>query len=560
MLDRRPFRFLRSLGRSRQIATVLLNYGFGDVVERLGLMRYIRWGKRMLFRRRAEQETRLTRPQRIRMALEDLGATFIKFGQVMSTRPDLVPPDVIAELTKLQEGVPPFSSETAIETLEKELDGSVSQLYAEFDPQPLAAGSLGQVHRARHFDGTQLAVKIRRPYVVRDVERDLELMLELATMVERHLPEAEVFDPTGLVQQFSRSIRREMNFVREARTVEEFARLFSHDATLAVPKIYWDLTSDAVITMEFIEGLRVTDHQGLLSLGLSPKAIAANGARIFFKQAFELGLFHGDPHPGNIRILPNGTLGLIDYGMVGRLEEDRREQLVDLFLCISQRNVKGAVDLVLIVGKPSQEVDRGLLQSDVRDFIESYYGVDLDRIRMGKLLSDFVAILSNHGIRYPADLMLLIRATITLEGVGRELDPEFNLAQHLAPFIERVVRERYNPRRLAQRWMYEGETLLRALHDMPLHIERTLKKLSHDELKIQFEHQNLDYLVTELDRSGNRIVVGLVMSSLIVASALIVRSGTVSGVNSTWITIPVFILSSLLGVWLVYGIFRSGRL
>ena len=560
MLDRRPFRFLRSLGRSRQIATVLLNYGFGDVVERLGLMRYIRWGKRMLFRRRAEQETRLTRPQRIRMALEDLGATFIKFGQVMSTRPDLVPPDVIAELTKLQEGVPPFSSETAIETLEKELDGSVSQLYAEFDPQPLAAGSLGQVHRARHFDGTQLAVKIRRPYVVRDVERDLELMLELATMVERHLPEAEVFDPTGLVQQFSRSIRREMNFVREARTVEEFARLFSHDATLAVPKIYWDLTSDAVITMDFIEGLRVTDHQGLLSLGLSPKAIAANGARIFFKQAFELGLFHGDPHPGNIRILPNGTLGLIDYGMVGRLEEDRREQLVDLFLCISQRNVKGAVDLVLIVGKPSQEVDRGLLQSDVRDFIESYYGVDLDRIRMGKLLSDFVAILSNHGIRYPADLMLLIRATITLEGVGRELDPEFNLAQHLAPFIERVVRERYNPRRLAQRWMYEGETLLRALHDMPLHIERTLKKLSHDELKIQFEHQNLDYLVTELDRSGNRIVVGLVMSSLIVASALIVRSGTVSGVNSTWITIPVFILSSLLGVWLVYGIFRSGRL
>ena len=560
VLERRPFRFLRSLGRSRQIATVLFNYGFGDVVERLGLMRYIRWGKRLLFRRRAEQETRLTRPQRIRMALEDLGATFIKFGQVISTRPDLVPAEVIAELAKLQEGVPPFDSQTAIEMLELELGGPVSTLYAEFDPQPLAAGSLGQVHRARHFDGTPLAVKIRRPHVIRDVERDLELMLELAGMVERHLPEAQIFDPVGLVTQFARSIRREMNFFREARTVEEFSRLFSHDATLVVPKIFWDLTSEAIITMEFIDGLRVTDHQGLLAAGLSPKAIAANGARIFFKQAFELGLFHGDPHPGNIRILRNGTLGLIDYGMVGRLEEERREQLVDLFLCISQRNVKGAVDLVLVVGVPAQEVDRALLLSDVRDFIESYYGVDLDRIRMGKLLSDFVAILSNHGIRYPADLMLLIRATITLEGVGRELDPEFNLAQHLAPFIKQVVSERYNPRRLAQRWKYEAETLLRALHDVPLHIERTLKKLSHDELKIQFEHRNLDYLVTELDRSGNRIVVGLLMSSLIVASALIVRSGTVSGINSTWITIPVFILSSLLGVWLIYGIFRSGRL
>ncbi len=560
MFERHPFRFLRSLGRSRQIATVLLNHGFGDVVERLGLLRYLQWGGRLLFRRRGDPATRLTRPQRIRMALEKLGATYIKFGQVMSTRPDLVPADVISELCKLQEGVPPFSSDKAVEILESELGGPVEKLYAEFDRQPLAAGSLAQVHRARHFDGTQLAVKIRRPHVIRDVERDLELMLELAMLVERHLPEAEVFDPVGLVTQFSRSIRREMNFVREARTVEEFARLFKHDATLVVPKIYWDLTSDAVITMEFIDGLRVTDRPGLLAAGLSAPALAANGARIFLKQAFEFGLFHGDPHPGNLRILRDGTLGLIDYGMVGRLEEERREQLVDLFLCINQRDVKGAVAVVLVVGKPSREVDRPLLQSDLRDFMESYYGIELDRIRMGKLLSDFVAILSNHSIRYPADLMLLIRAMITLDGVGRVLDPEFNLAQHVAPFVRQVIRERYNPRRVANRWIHESGRLLGALHDVPLHIERVLEKLSRDDLKIQLEHRNLDYLVTELDRSGNRIVVGLVMSSLIVASALIVRSGTISGVSSTWITIPVFVLSSLLGVWLIYGIFRSGRL
>lgn len=560
MIEHHPFRFLRSLGRSRQIATVLLNYGFGDVVERLGLFRYLQWGRRLLFLRRKEPELRLTRPQRIRMALEELGASFIKFGQVMSTRPDLVPPDVIVELAKLQEGVPPFKSAVAIEILETELGAPVSQLFAEFDPTPLAAGSLGQVHRARHFDGTELAVKIRRPHVIRDVERDLVLMLELALLVQRHLPEAEVFDPVGLVAQFSRSIRREMNFLREARTVEEFSRLFKHDATLIVPRIYWDLTSDAVITMEFINGLRVTDRPALVSAGLSPAAIAANGARIFLKQAFELGLFHGDPHPGNLRISTNGTLGLIDFGMVGRLEDERREQLVDLFLCIVQRNVKRAVDLVLIVGKPSREVDRPLLQTDLRDFIESYYGLSLDRVRMGKLLSDFVAILSNHAIRYPADLMLLIRAMVTLEGVGRELDPEFNLAEHLAPFVRHVVRERYNPKRVAGRWMNDSQRLLGAMHDMPLHIERVLDKLSRDDLKIQLEHRNLDYLVTELDRSGNRIVVGLVMSSLIVASALIVRSGSASSFGASWITVPIFVLSSLLGIWLIYGIFRSGRL
>lgn len=560
MFEHRPFRFLRSLGRSRQIATVLLNYGFGDVVERLGLLRYLQWGRRLLFLRRIEPETRLTRPQRIRLALEALGATFIKFGQVMSTRPDLVPADVIAELTKLQEGVPPFGSETAVEILETELGGPVNQLFAEFDRVPLAAGSLAQVHRARHFDGTQLAVKIRRPHVVRDVERDLELMLELALLVRRHLPEFEVFDPVGLVTQFSRSIRREMNFVREARTVEEFSRLFTHDATLVVPRIYWDLTSDAVITMEFIDGLRITDRAGILQAGLSPADIAANGARIFLKQAFQLGLFHGDPHPGNLRVMKNGTIGLIDYGMVGRLEEDRREQLVDLFMSVVQRDVKGAVDLVLIVGKPSRDVDRPLLMSDVRDFIESYYGIPLERVRMGKLLGDFVSILSNHAIRYPADLMLLIRAMITLEGVGRELDPEFNLAEHLAPFVRQVIRDRYNPRRIAQRWLTESQRMLTAMHEVPLHIERVLDKLSRDELKIQFEPRNLDHFVTELDRSGNRIVIGLVMSSLIVASALIVRSGTISGISATWITIPVFLLSSLLGVWLIFGIFRSGRL
>lgn len=559
MNDHRPFRFLRSLGRSRQIATVLLNYGFGDVVERLGLLRYIQWGRR-LFSRRKDPERRLTRPQRIRMALEELGATFIKFGQVMSTRPDLVPPDVIIELSKLQEGVPPFGSRIAVEILETELGKSVSELFAEFDPVPIAAGSLGQVHRARHFDGTPLAVKIRRPHVVRDVERDLELMLELALLVQRHLPEADVFDPVGLVTQFARSIRREMNFVREARTVEEFSRLFKDDATLTVPRIYWELTGDAVITMDFVEGLRVTDRLGIQAAGLAPREIAANGARIFLKQAFQLGLFHGDPHPGNLRVLRNGTIGLIDYGMVGRLEDDRREQLVDLFVCIVQRDVKGAVDLVLVVGKPSREVDRPLLLADLRDFIESYYGIPLERIRMGKLLGDFVFILSNHAIRYPADLMLLIRAIITLEGVGRELDPEFNLAEHLAPFVRKVIQDRYNPRRVANRWLSESKKLLTAMHDMPLHVDQVLEKLGRDDLKIQLEHRNLDYLVTELDRSGNRIVVGLVMSSLIVASALIVRSGTVSGISSTWITIPVFLLSSLLGVWLIYGIFRSGRL
>lgn len=551
-----PIRFFRNLGRTREIVTILLNHGFGDVVERLKLMRYLRWWRRVVLRR-PEPAPSLTVAQRIRLALEELGPTFIKFGQVISTRPDLVPAAIIAELEKLQEQVPPFSGTEAVQILERELGNPLSKLFAQFELEPLAAGSLGQVHRATHFDGRLLAVKIRRPNAVRDVERDLSLMAELASLIERHLPEAEIFDPVGLVNQFARAIRREINFAREGRTMDEFRRLFRNDATLCVPAVCWELTTDAVVTMEFIDGLKVGDREGFAAAGVLPAEIAANGARIFLKMAFEFGFFHGDPHPGNLRILRTGVIGLIDYGMVGRLEEDKREQLIDLFLGVTQRNVRGCVNQVLLIGKPFRPVDRPLLECDVRDFIDGYYGVPLEQIDVGRLLTDFVNILSDHGIRYPADLMLLIRAIITLEGVAAELDPGFNLATHLAPVIEQLVRERYNPQRIAGRFVTDARELLGVLHDLPIHVGRTLQKLSHDDLRIHLEHQHLDRLINELDRSSNRVVIGLVMSALIVASALVIR---VAGYASWWISVPTFVLSSLLGIWLIYGVFRSGRL
>lgn len=551
-----PIRFFRNLGRTREIVTVLLNHGFGDVVDRLRLMRYMRWWRRVVLRR-PEVEPRLTVPQRVRMALEELGPTFVKFGQVMSTRPDLLPANLITELEKLQEHVPPFPGEEACRILTEQLGAPLEQLFARFDARPLAAGSLGQVHCATHHDGTALAVKIRRPTAVRDVERDLSLMVELAALIERHIPEAEIFDPVGLVNQFARTIRRELNFGREGRTLDEFRRLFRHDATLFVPRVYWELTGEGVLTMEFVDGVKINDCAALEQAGLSPREIAANGARIFITMAFEHGLFHGDPHPGNLRVMPHGVIGLIDYGMVGRLEQEKRDQLVDLLMAVTRGNVRHCVEQVLLIGKQFRPIDRPLLQADVRDFIESYYGIPLDQINVGNLLSDFVNILSNHGIRYPADLMLLIRAIVTLEGVGRELDPAFNLAEHLAPMMEQMVRDRYNPQRMAGRFIDDGRDLLEVLGKLPRHIGKTLEKLSQDDLRIQLEHRHLEHLITEIDRSSNRVVIGVVMSSLIVASALIIRS---SGAEVWWISVPTFVLSSLLGIWLIYGVFRSGRL
>jgi ubiquinone biosynthesis protein len=550
-----PFRFLRNLARSREIVGVLLRYGFDDLIERIGLRRYLRWGKRLFFRPSPESEL-LGTPQRIRRALEDLGPTFVKFAQVLSTRPDLVPADVIEELSRLQERVPPFPGEVAMKLIESELKRPIPQLYAEFDPVPMAAGSLGQVHRARHFDGTPLAIKVRRPDAERSVERDLSLMLEIATLIEKQIPESNVFDPVGLVQHFARTIRREINFLREARTIDQFRRMHRDDTTLYVPRVYEEMCSPAVITMEFIEGTKPSDLEKIREQGIDPAQIAATGARLFLKQAFELGMFHGDPHPGNIRVLRSGGIALLDYGMIGFLDEDKRELLVDLIVAVSQSNAAQAVRVVQSLGQPSRPLDQALLRLDVQDFIETNYGIPLEQLRVGRMLQDFVNIISAHGLRCPAELLLLIRAVVTLEGVGRTLDPKFNLAGELAPFVESQVKRRYDPRRMANRIVDDLKMLAGTLHGMPVSLARTLDKLSRDDLRIQLEHRSLDQMISEFDRSSNRIVVALIMSALVVSSSLIIRSTGAAG----WVTIPVFTLSGFLGIWVIYGVLRSGRL
>lgn len=549
-----PLRAMRNLGRVVEIATVLFKHGFDEVVDQLRLRRYVPRLKRRALRRAAEAQPERTLAHRLRLALEELGPAAIKFGQVMSTRPDLIPQDVIEELTRLQENVPPFDPDLAVRLVELELDGPVSELFAEFEREPLAAGSLGQVHRARHHDGTLLAVKIRRPDIVREVERDISLLAVLAKYAEGR--GWDTFDPVGLVQHFARTIRREMNFRREARAIQEFDRLFEQDATLHVPRVYDDLTTEAVLTMEFIDGCRVSDDECLRFAPLTKPQLAVVGTHIFMRMAFEFGFFHGDPHPGNIRVLQDGSIALLDYGMVGMLTDEKREQLVDLFVSVASRDVGKAERLVKKIGRPSKPIDDALLRADVQDFIETYYGVSLERLNVGNMLDDFVDLLVDHGLRCPADFMLLIRAVVTLEGVGRSLDPRFNLAGEIAPFVEKMVRQRYEPRHILDRTMNDARSLASAMYEIPVQMRRTLQKLTSDDLRIHLEHQKLDNVVHEFDRSSNRVVVGLITSSLIVASALVLRAG-VGGYIIPGLT---FLASCLFGAWVVWGIMRSGRL
>ncbi|MEZ6047652.1 MAG: AarF/UbiB family protein [Planctomycetaceae bacterium] len=565
-METHPILLLKNLNRSRQIVAVLLKYGFGDLVERIGLGRYLRWGRRVFSWKKKKEDVippALTRAERFRLVLEELGPTFVKFGQVISTRPDLVPADVIEELTKLQESLPLFPTDQARGILEGELHASVSDLFSSFDDEPLAAGSLGQVYLARTKTGKEVAVKIRRPNVTHEVESDIALMNQIALLIEKHIPEASIFDPCGLVTHFARTIRREMNFQREAKTMIEFARLFRNDASLYVPEVYLDLCSESLLTMEYIRGetlrefiFRNEQHNSAASILVSNEQVANNGAHIYMKMAFELGIFHGDPHPGNVRILKDGTICLLDYGMVGYLDEELRDQLADLFYAITKRDHATVVTLLQQIGEPKGEIDVALLKIDVRDFIDAYYGVPLEKLNVGPMLNDFVLLLATHRLNCPSNLMLLIRAFVTLEGMGRWLDPNFNMATALAPFVTEVVRERYNPVRLGKLFVSESRRLLTIAHQTPYHMTTILKKLSEDELKVKLEHKEVDRLIQEVDRSSNRLAIGMVMSALILASALLIRHGG----ELSWVSVPVFIMSSLLGLWLIYGVLRSGSL
>ena len=555
-------RNIRSIRRYRTVLGILIKYGFGQVVEQLNINYYLELGRRIITLGRAPKEIeRLTQPVRLRLAMEELGPTFIKLGQILSTRPDLIPRQYAEEFQKLQDRVPSISLEAIQTQIQKELGYPVEEVFEEFSSVPIAAASIAQVHRGRLKSGEDVVVKVRRPGIERLVETDLDILMGLAYLIERHFPTGDLYDPIGIVKEFRRTISREMDFSREGHTIDRFAANFANDPSVYVPRVYWDSTGESVLTMEYVAGTKVSDFDLLQEQGYDLKEIAHNGANAFLKQVLVHGLFHGDPHPGNIFILEDNTVCMLDYGMVGRLDENLKFQLVDLLVALLQRDVDRLINLLLYSGELTEEVNTRQLRRDLSEFIDDYYEIPLQEINAGKLLVEFVEILTQYRIKFPSDLMLLAKALVTMEGLGRQLDPDFNMIGHLRPFMEKLVKERMTPATLSKEFLQVLQGYGGLMKHLPRDLKEFINRVNRNKFKIDLEHRGLERLISDLDKSSNRLSFSLLIGALIVGSSLIMQ--TEKGPLLFGFPVLGFLgysIAGFLGLWLAIAILRSGRL
>ena len=554
-------RTYRNLNRYRQILAILFRYGFGDLVELLKIEQYIEIGLQLIVRNRRDRLEKLSRAERVRMAFEELGPTYIKFGQILSVRPDLIPADFTRELSKLQDEVPPFPFSEASKAIETEFGSPPGELFDFFDETPFASASIGQVHKAGLKDGEIVAIKVQRPGIKNIIEIDLEIMLHLATLMERHIEEMSLYRPVKIVEEFARTLEKEIDYTIEATSMERFARHFLDDPTIYIPKVFRDKTTEHVITMELVSGIKISEIDRLEEAGLDRKTITARGVDFYLKQVFDFGFFHADPHPGNIFVLPDNVICPLDFGMTGSVDRQNREYFVDLIDSVVHRDEARATRVLLKLTYWDDEPDIRLLEKDVSDFMGQHLYKPLKDIKIGKLLNHLLELASRYHLMIPPDIFLMMKALTTIEGVALVLDPEFDMIAQTAPFIERVKLARFYPGRIAGDIINIGSGMLQFIQQFPKDTLEITRLIRQQKLSLKWEHKGLETILATHDRISNRISFSIIIAALIIGSALIVISETPPlfyGISL--IGIVLFSTAAIMGIWLLVAILRKGRL
>jgi ubiquinone biosynthesis protein len=506
--------------RREQIIATFVRHGLGYLVGALGVATRIPHG-----REHADRDRSSTGPEQLRLAFEELGPTFIKLGQLLSTRSDLLPPAYIAQLAKLQDSAPAVAREAIRQSIHEELGADPEQLFASFEWTPLASASIGQAHSARTKDGTRVVVKVRRPDAVHQVQQDLEILRNLADLAARTWQPARDYNVVGVVQEFSRTLTDELDYLKEARNAERFAADFA-GSNVRIPRVFWETTTSRVLTLEEMSGIKITDIERLEAAGIDRRRLARTGADLILQMVFEHGFFHADPHPGNVFVRPDGDLALIDFGMVGEIDDDLRDRLVDFLLALAAQDPEAIAAALRELSVTRGSVDRETLDSELVRFVGEYAGVALSEVHFARLMTELMRMLREQRLQLPQGVALVIKVLLVIEGIGVVLDPGFDLNAVIAPYARRLVGERLSLASLARRLERAATDAGALALELPSQLRRALRTLDQDGLEVHVRESQVNAVTARLTRMVNRLVAGVITAALIDGVAQVVVRDT----------------------------------
>ncbi|MGI6413712.1 MAG: ABC1 kinase family protein [Syntrophomonadaceae bacterium] len=547
-----PLNHIYYLPRYREIANVFIRYGFGFVFERFSM-----------FRNKDKEipnlvSTESASPKRLRLAMEELGPTFVKLGQLLSIRPDIMSPEYIAELEKLQDRVPPFSFATLTSICASEgLD--LQNNFAYINPDPIAAASIAQVHEATLLSGDKVVLKVQRPEVEKQIETDLEILFFLSLMFEKRSKWGRLYKVSEIVAELGDALRNELDFRKEARNAEIFRRNFADSPNVIVPKIYWEYSSQKVLAMELVEGTKISDFISLKKANYDTRKIVVNFIDTLFKQIYEHGFFHADPHPGNIAIAENEKIIFYDFGQVGLVDPIIREKCTHLLINMMRYDTNGVARALLDIGVGSQRVDYEEFRRDVSRLQRKYYGLPLSEIKVGVALSELIELSVKYQMRLPAELSLMVKMLMTTESIVSQLDPSLSIVDIAEPYGRRVLKSRFSPQRVKVDLQELALDYSSLIHSLPRDLEHILKTIEEGQLKLKLEHSNLKKLLIKIDIISNRLSLAIILASTVISTALIVDRSTSALIARIPLVEIGYATALIFGLFLVYSIMKSGR-
>jgi ubiquinone biosynthesis protein len=555
---------IRHIQRYREIVYAFIRYGFGYIIKELGLLEVLSMPKRLFVEVKTESHNKSI-GERIKLFLQELGPTFVKIGQVASTRYDLIPAEVIKELEKLQDEAPQFPYETVVEIIEQELGHPLNQIFKEFSETPLAAASIGQVHYGVLKTGEKVAVKIQRPNIRQMIETDLEILHDIALLAEQRLDWAAHYGVRDIVEEFSKSLREEIDYTVEGRNSERIAKQFADDPKVIIPEVFWDFSTKKVLTMEFVEGTKVSEAEKLQQMGNDKKILAKRIVDSILNQILIEGYFHGDPHPGNILALPDDGIIFLDFGMVGKLTPEMKYHLASLVIALMRKSTEDIIKSIINMGIVPEDINLPSLRNDVDKLNEKYYEVPLSQTSLGQVVNDLFIVAYRHSIRIPSDLTLLGKTLLTMEGIVVKLDPELSILKVAEPFGKRLLMERFYPKKVAGNFWNQLVNVGEFLHELPRGLKELTLLFKNGKMKQEISFPEIDLFVSKLNKISNRISfsIGLLSFSIIMLG-LILGAAIAGQTSELLLKVPVIEIgigaAMFMFLLLLVSIFRSRKL